>query len=80
MEDEVNIMGYVYRKADVIESLEASGCRVVLTPCAPDSAIKDAMETLNFSQADTFWSLLLPKSIGQTEPLARITVSNQSNK
>lgn len=76
MEDEVNIMGYVYRKADVIEGLNRAGCKVLLSEACDRYDIQEAMETLTFPQADSFWSFLLPKSIRMAEPLARIGASN----
>ena len=69
-------MGNVYRKADVIEGLNRAGCKVQLSEACDRYDIQEAMETLTFPQANSFWSFLQPKSIRMAEPLARIGASN----
>ena len=73
-------MGYVYRKADVIEGLNRAGCKVLLSEACDRYDIQEAMETLTFPQANSFWSFLQPKSIRMAEPLARIGASNPDSK
>lgn len=71
-ENVVSIMGALYHKRDVIKALEDSECKVILTEFCTRDDIQTAMESLNFTQANKFWELLIPQSIGKDKPLMTI--------
>jgi len=74
MKEPVSIMGRLYDINDVVQSLKDAGCTVILTEYCDRYDIQEAMESLNFTQSETFWDSLLPKSIGEDKPLAVIRV------
>lgn len=71
---EVSLLGHVYSKKDVIDSLARAGCTIVITEASDRCDIQEALESLNLTQSGIFWNSLLPKSIGNDKPLAIIKV------
>lgn len=71
---EMSILGHIYHKKDIIDSLARAGCTIAITAASDRYDIQEAMESLNFAQSEIFWNSLLPKSIGKDKPLAVIKV------
>ena len=73
-DSEMSILGHIYLKDDIIDSLNRAGCTIVITEASDRCDIQEAMESLNWTQSRIFWDSLLPKSRGVDKPLAVIRV------